>query len=239
MAENVFGFGENDDNIGKKSKAWKAEAGYTYRASFCWFPIADGKLDLTAKSPKFVGAQINYIPGVGYIQNEGTEYTKVAGEPAQQKILTLLTIWPTTKQGVVDKARVTTDFDVVPWVFSADKYNQLKALHTEFGFGDHDINIACTDSNFQKMTFAPCKESLLKTLQSKGDSAKPIIDKIVAAVNELGGKSADFLGRKMTIAQIKEKLAGGTGAGPASGSAAGGDAAVAGNIDSMVDGLLD
>lgn len=232
----TFGFGENDANIGKKSKAWKAEAGKDYRASFAWWDIVDGKFVLEG-SPKFTGAQVNYIKGVGSIVNKGPDWTKLAGEPPKQKILGIIVVWPTNKQGQVDKTRLTTDFSVEPWVFSGDKYNQLKKSNGEFPFKDHDLTISCSDAQFQKMTFTPCKESLLKTLQAN-EKAKPIIDAIVAAVQEIAANTQEYVGREMTVAAIREKLANGNGGMGGSNVGAGDASAAAGNIDSVVDDLL-
>jgi hypothetical protein len=232
---NMFGFGENDDNIGKKSKAWKAEGGRQYRVSFAWWNVVDGKFDLSAKSPKFAGAQINYIPGAGYIVNKGPEYTKIAGEPPKQRILTLLVLWPTDKKGQVDKARLSTDFEVVPWLFSGDKYNTLKQIHSEFSFGEHDLTITCTDTGFQKMTFAPCKESLLKSIQAS-DKGKAVLDRIIGEVELLAAGANDQIGREMSVQALREKLAGGGGGGAGNSSPA--DAATTSNIDSVVDDLL-
>lgn len=232
---NIFSFGEGDSNIGGRKKAWKAEGGTRYRASFCWFDVVNGKFDLApGKAPKFAGAQTLYIPGVGHVQSKGPEYVKLAGEAPKTRILTFLVLWPTNKQGVLDKNRITTDFEVKPWVFSADKYNQLKAINSEFPLAQHDVTIDCSDAQYQKMTFAPCKESLLATLQEKG--ASEVISSIVAAVQDLASNPADFIGREMTIQQIREKLAGGTGAGI---STSAGDKSVATtDIDSVVDDLL-
>lgn len=232
---NVFGFGENDSDIGKKSKAWKAEGGNSYRMSFAWWNIEDGKLVLDG-SPKFAGALTHYIQGVGYVVNKGPEFTKLAGEPPRQRILTFLVRWPTNKEGVVDKNRLASDFEVVPWVFSADKYQKLKGIHSEFSFADHDVVIACTDTNFQKMDFRPCRDSLLKTFMAN-EKAKPIVDAIVASVQDLATKTGEFIGREMTIQQVREKLAGGPGA-LTSTVGAGDSAAISVDIDNVVDDLL-
>lgn len=234
MAEtSMFGFGENDDNVGKKSKAWKAESGRTYRVSFAWWGITDGKFDLTAKSPKFAGGMINYIPGAGYIVNKGPEFTKIAGEPPKQRILTLLVLWPIDKKGQVDTTRLSTDFEVVPWLFSGDKYAQLKSVHGEFPFGEHDLTITCTDTTYQKMTFTPCKESLLKRIQTS-DKGKAVLDRIIAEVELLAAAASDQIGREMSIQQLREKLGGAGGGGGASTA----DSVTTSNIDSVVDDLL-
>ena len=237
---NTFGFGDGDDKIGKKSKAWKAEAGHVYRASAAWWPMKDGKLDLDAATPRFSGAATHYLQGVGFFINKGPEFTKIAGNPPKDRILTFLVIWPTDKKGQLIKERVFQDFEVVPWVMSGDKYQTLAGHHANFHFGTHDFSMTCTDTQYQKMTFGPVPGNLLRKLMEK-EGAKELVAKITGEVEALSEKASEYVGRELTIQQIREKLAGGGGAGGASGGGAlNEDAAVsAGAIDSMVDGLLD
>ena len=234
-----FGFGTGDSSVGQKFKAFKGESGCTYRMSFVWFPIKDGKFDLTAPSPEFIGNETHYIPSVGYIINKGPEYTKIAGDAPRQRIGAIICLWPTDKKGVLQKDRAKDDWEVLPWIFSGDKYNQLKSIHSEFGFGSHDLKVVCTDTQFQKMTFTPCSDSLLSGFNSN-EKGKPVLDKIVAAVTGLIPQMQGHIGREMTIAQIREKLAGGSGGGGGGGAAAGAtDDAAGGKVDDIVDSLLD
>ena len=243
MSENTFSFGSGDDHIGVKSKAWKAQGGNTYRLSFAWWELdEEGLPDMgepgSGKPPLFSGGPVNFIQGAGYIFNKGPEYTKLAGdEPPRQRIATIIVIWPTNKDGAVDQGRFASgDFEVKPWVISSDKYRTLKQIHSEFGFNECDITAKCEEggTQFQKLTFSPCRESLYRhcLTSPKGiDMAKRITDEVQAlAVN-----IQTFVGRDMTIAAIREKLASGGGSPvqPISGSAAAPD------IDSVVTGLLD
>ena len=234
-----FSFGDSDGGIGGKVKPWKADAGRTYRLSFLWWKgLDDGVLDLDAKNPQFAGGLTNFIPNVGYIVNKGPEYTKIAGgEAGRMRIATIVAIWPTDKNGQVDKSALARgDIEVLPWVISGDKYNYLKNTNNEFPFGGHDITAACTDAQFQKMTFTPCRESLLKSLLGN-PKAKEITDTLIAKAQSIAGNINDHIGREMTIQQIRDKLAGGGGGG--GGSVSPVDTMASGDVDSMVDNLLD
>lgn len=237
----TFSFGEGDGHVGQKSKAWKAEAGTTSRISFAWWPGLDsGAPNLDSPAPSFCGADTNYILNVGYVVNKGPEYTKLAGDPPRQRIATVIVVWPTDKQGNVNKARLTAgEAEVHPWVISADKYRSLQQVHKEFPFGEHDLTAACTDAQYQKLTFSPCRESLLRTLM-RGAGTKSLADQLFADAAKIAASIQDHVGREMTIADIRQKLAGGGSAGAGAGAAtAAGNAAATNDIDGLVGDLLD
>ena len=235
-----FTFGENDSNIGSKTKRFKAEGGHTYRVSFGWwkdtnkdtgFPVMKG-------APQFTGASVHYIPNVGYVVNQGPEYTKLAGEPPRTRIGTVLIVWPTLKDGTIDKGRLGSgDVEVLPWIFSGDKYRSLQQIHKEFPFGEHDVTFSCTDTQFQKMTFSPCKDSLIRKMLDN-PNAKAMVDSIFADVTRIIEGIRNEIGRELTIEQVREKLAGGGGGG---GQASGAHAAAVSSedVDALVEDWLD
>jgi len=230
-----FGIGAGDDHVGQRGKRFKAEKDRRYRASFAWWPKdKEGKLD-TSGTPNFVGAQISYIQGVGYVVNTGPEFTKLAGKPPTQKVATVIIVWPLDSDGKPDKKKLR-EAEVLPWVFSGDKYTNLKAIHGEFPFGEHDVTISCTDAQFQKLNFTPCRGSVLAKLLSN-EKAASIVGPMMEQAEALASTIRDEVGREMTLAQVQEKLAGGGGGG---GPVAGGAPPAAdGDIDDLVDGMLD
>lgn len=232
-----FSFGRDDDNIASDRKRFKAEAGRKYRVSFAWWDGYDkGDLDLDADGPEFIGSQRNYIQGVGYIINKGPEYTKIAGKAPRMAIATIIVLWPMDSKGNLDKQGIKNgDFDVMPWVFSKDKYEALSPIHREFHFGRHDVMINCTETKYQKMTFSPCKDSLLAKFKEKGGD---IWDSVVEKVQAVADDIQSDLGRDLSLDQIREKVAGGEGAGVGFNP----DSVLSSSIediDSMVDDLLD
>ena len=231
-----FSIDDGDSHIGGRNKPFKAEANRTYRLSFCWWEgLADSKPDLDGKAPQFTGAQTHFIPNVGYVVNKGPEFTKLAGEPPRQRIATIVIIWPTDRNGVVDRSQLGSGgAQVQAWVFSGDKYRSLQQIHREFPFGSHDITLNCSDATFQKMTFSPCKENLLRSLMGN-PKAKDIVDKFIGEATQILAKINDYVGREMTIQQVRDKLSGAGGAGPELGPST----MPQGNVDSMVDDLLD
>jgi len=252
--EDFFTFGTNDGHIGTRTKPWKAVDGTSYRVSFAWFPLnSDGTPDMRG-NPQFTGKNTNYIQGAGYVINQGAEWTKLAGEAPRQRIATILVIWPTNKSGAVDASRLN-DFEVKPWIISSEKYKNLDSNNREFPFSQHDLTIKCEEGGgqFQKLAFLPCKENLIRTLISKSvepedktnekamasaHAAKAMVNRIVEEVASVASSIQDHVGRVMSIQQIREKMTG-NGA-PGQGPAAGGNfQASAGDISSIVGGLLD
>lgn len=240
----TFTFGEGDEHIGQRDKAWKGEKGYSYRFSFIWYKGLDGGApDMTQDAPQFTGAACNYLQGIGYFVNQGPEYTKIAGQPPRNRVATIIVAWPTSKDGDLDTTRLGKgDVDVMAWVFSDETFKNLKKLNKEFAFGSHDLGVACTDGQFQKLTFTPCKDSMLASFMNN-PKAKPIVEKVIAKAQTVLANINGYVGREMTVPQIREKLAGGGGApGPGRGPAPSSSASSAVDsvdFDGLVDGLLD
>jgi hypothetical protein len=140
----TFEMGTDDEGIGIKSKRWAGETGRTARFSFIWWEGSeDGKPELEG-NPKFAAAQTHFINTVGYVINQGPEYTKLAGAPPRQRVATVIIVWPTDKGGNVDKVRLAAgEAEVMAWVFSGDKYKNLKRIHGEFPLHSHDITAEC------------------------------------------------------------------------------------------------
>jgi len=235
-----FGFGDGDDGIGVKSEKFKGETNHTYRVSFAWWPgLDEGQVDLSEERDgkrttcKFVAAKRHYFEGVGYVLDGGPEFTKVANQAPRTAIGTVLIVWPTDSKGVLDKDRLKKgDFKVVPWIFSEDKYGSFSPIHTEFHFASHDLQIKCTDTKYQKMTFIPCGNSLLKKLVDS-EKAASHVKRIVEQTLEVVGNLKNEIGRKLTLDELREKL----GQGGAVSAAGTGEATA--DIDGMLDDMLD
>lgn len=236
-----FGFGQNDNNVGKKGGRLKMDKNETARVSFLWWEGLDkGKPNLDAETPLFVGAPRHYLKGVGYFINKGPEYTKLAGEPPKTRINTIVVKWPTKAGGKLDADAIQAgNFEVMYWVFDDNKYAEIKPIHSEWPLGAHDLKIKCSDAQFQKMSFSPCKDSILRKLLEKGSDSE-LVKQIISAGQSLIANVQNEVGRDLTLDQIREKIAGG-------GAAAGGtttgspvhDSAVTEDIDEALDGLLD
>lgn len=229
-----FTFDEGDEKVGKKAQRFKGKEGETYRVSFVWLPEDDdGNVQLDG-NVRFTGCERHYMNGVGYFLHKGPEYAKIAGGPPKQAVATILVVWPTDKKG-----RLNTDafgrgegYAVMPWVFSADRYDQLKRRHEQFPLTTNDITLACTDTQYQKMDVSPCKDNLFRKLyESDKEKAKAIAAAILDEVRNISKTLRTDMARELTLDQIREKMGGSTST-PVTGAAAG-------DVDGLLDNLLD
>lgn len=234
MAIMEFGFGSGDIP-GQGGKRLKLKEGEKYRISFLWWPgLEDGKPNLDAATPKFIGCNRLYLQGVGYFLDNGPGYAELAGGAAKLAIGTIVCQWPTDSKGAIDKTRFQDgEFSVMPWVLSKDKYRNIEQHHSEFPLGAHDLTLACTDTQYQKVTMAACRESLFRKLYESG-KAEAIIKQAIEAAANLPRE----LAQNLTIAQINEKLgkASASPIAPKGGGASGG--ASGAEIESMLDDIL-
>ncbi|MEL7339302.1 MAG: hypothetical protein AAGM67_02365 [Bacteroidota bacterium] len=238
MSFDTFGFGKGDDNIISTSKAYKGKKDNTDRVSFCWWPIKeDGKLDLEADTPKFIGAKRGYRDGVGYFLVKGPEYAKLADGKPKTQVATLLVIWPTDDKGKLNiDAFKRGEFEVKPWVFSQDKYRSLAGIAEEWPFAEHDIKMKCLDTQYQKMEFNNLKDSCLKKVfDGDTDTHKMMQNKILAAIEELAPDLGSVICRDYDIQELHEKIYG-ESASSSGGGYTGNN--TPGDIDGEVDDIL-
>jgi hypothetical protein len=238
MGLKTFTFNSGDENIGRRGKRFKGEGGRTYRLSFAWWEgLDEDRFDLDDNNPLFTGKDRVYIEGCGYIEATHPDIVKYSkdGKPARTSIATVVVKWPTKPQGSLDEQRFKDgDYEVLPWIFGEDKYKSFGPVNEEFNFGSHDLKAQCTDTQFQKMTFTPCKASLLRKLIESGAKGKAHVDRILGEVKGIVATLDDDIARTMTPEQVKAKLAGGDNA-----ATAVGDATAGHEIDDLVDGILD
>jgi len=231
-----FSTGVGDDDVGKKATRFIAKDSTTYRASFMWHSVAldaDGNEivpgDTTTKvaswdddrafdaegnlTPnvqiRYTGCERIYKAGVGYVLYGGPAFAQF-GKP-RQAVATAICLWPTDDQGELNVAKFKSGkgWSVVPWVFSPDKYKDIKAKDKRFSLINHDLSLACPENGaeYQKLSFTPEGESLFqKLLASDKPEYKAVVKKILADVKGVTASIRDELARKMTVDEIREKL---------------------------------
>lgn len=101
----------------------------------------------------------------------------ILGEPTQRFGL-LLFHYTTDETGeVLDPEKLRGK--IKTWVISESRYEELTLMNRQWPLLDagydgtqHDINIKCTEENFQRMTFTPCPNALWKKKQNWYDTIK-------------------------------------------------------------------
>jgi len=248
-SQETFGFGQNDAGVGGRVQKFKGEKGRTYRIGFAWWPGMEGGRDFTHKdlcpkedqnedelTPLFIRAPRNFINSVGYVINKGPEFTKLAGQAPKMMIATIIVSWPLGKQGTPTKESLFGQKpDVMPWIFSGDKYEKLKKMHTSgYPMHDWDVQLDCEDSQFQKFGFLPAKQCVLKEmLKAQNPAGQEIAQHVLAQVRALAPTLGNEIGQDLTIDQLRERM-GQDVASPVANIVAGDQ-----EVDSMLGSLLD
>jgi len=232
-------FGQNDDQLGSTIKRFKAKGGESYRFTLAWWPVKeDGTLDMDTSTPRFKAAIRNYVKDVGYVVNHGPEFTKLIGEEGRAAISTVIIVWP-TRDGLLDKeAFGKLQGEVMIWTISKEKYNHLKKIAANgFPFGKFDLSADCTDTQYQKMTFSPCPENLLRNiLGAQKAKVKEWGAKLIEKITQAGDRVESELAKNLTIQELKERMSGSSGGnGPVAATGAVGTD----DIDGMIDDVLE
>jgi hypothetical protein len=217
----TFGFGQNDAGVGGRAQKFKADKGKTYRLGFAWWAgIEDGTFSLKnmtpaegqdelSVTPKFIRAQRNFIKDVGYVINQGPEWTKLAGEQPKLMIATIVISWPLGKNGQPTKESLFGDMpDVMAWIFGGDKYEKLKKQHQSgYPMWEWDVQADCEDTTFQKLSFLPAKQCIFREmLKSDAPQAKGIVNHILEQVRALAPRLEREIGAKLSLDQLREKM---------------------------------
>jgi hypothetical protein len=216
-----FKLGQRPAVINKGASRWKPEVG-KYRASFVAVTGWDNK------DPQFGDdseIDINhatriYHQKVGFFIDHGPQYQEFNnGKPGKVHITTTMCFWPVSRTtGQLDKARLSSgDYEVLTWIFSVDKYEQLVGINSEYPLARHDVKIDVTDAKFHKMSFTPCRDSVFATLK---ESSPEMFAKIVNDVHVIHSDSSRSLAQNLTIDQIRERISGEIGS-PVSGTTSG------------------
>jgi len=215
---------------------FKGKKGETYRLSFAWWPQGEeGKLNLDAKKPRFIGGKRIYVPNVGYVLYKGPEYNGLGDKEPKIAIGTIVIQWPTDKAGNVVQDRLFAgDYKVASWVFPEQKYKVLENNWRDWPASEHDVTVLCEDEQFQKMTFSPCKNNLLRQLiMANTDKSKPIVADIMAKIKSVEARLANEVAKDLSVADIKLKL------GKLNDSPVASPSGLSNQVDNMLDSILD
>jgi hypothetical protein len=207
-----FAAGEADEELTKsKSDKFSPKEGELYRVSLArWHLIEkDGRkvFDMD-KDPRFVRAKVNYIEGAGYVVNKGPEWTRIAGEDPQDRIATIVISWPIKSDGTTNAKLIKAhECTVLPWVFSAKKYQQIIRRHNLRGLGTVDLQVACTNTQFQHLDFETYKDSFLrKIMENDKPSMVEWFDEIRAEIEACEKRLKGLIGYNYSLERLREKL---------------------------------
>lgn len=172
------------------------------------------KLDLS--TVHFKAMKAHYQNGLGFVVSrlgkDGPEANAVWGRlpEAKQYFSTLLLLYPTNREGELDKEGFKRgDWRVIPWRFGKQTYEEIWKLNeglreNNLSLATQDLKLECKDAQYQNI-----KVSFLgAALWQKSDNFR---QHVLTKALENYSKLVPF--RIMTTAQLREKL--GLGGGPA------------------------
>lgn len=210
-----FTFGEDDRKARVQASRFKGEKDCKYRISLAWWKDVDADGAPTFKGkPRFVGQKAHWVDNKGYFLNpnpdskEGKQICNLLGSTPRFRGATIIVAWPCTRSGkVIGEELREGNFQVLPWVFDPRKYEAFMGLWDEYNFGENDLIITVTNSDFQHMTFLPKQGSLLKQIMDDPKGKKHRA-RILEEIEERAATIGSEIGQQLTVAQLRRVLAG-------------------------------
>lgn len=164
------------------------------------------RLDLS--EAKFKRMMASYQPGLGFVINrkgkDGPEADAVWSkiEAPKPYHTTLLLVYPTDRAGNIDKDRLSTDWNLVPWRFGKRVYEDLWKLNAglrDNGMGLHsqDIKLECKDAQYQNIAISFVGPALWQKYPA-------FTEKVLTRAIPMYERLIPF--REMTTDQLRSKL---------------------------------
>lgn len=227
MARKTVQLGVDDENLARKGLKIKFDQGQSYRLSLAGIPgLAEGQPDFS-KPPEFeVTERFFCKPLKAFIRYAGPEHDRFLGaEQVRTYCVSPVVNWPATSRTLPQDIALQvmlSEFKVELWMVPGNAYRDLRSIAGTYPLSRRDLQITCSDAQYQKITMLPMENSMLEQVFAK--RGNPVIDKAIAKLleelahvrQELGKE----LGRELSAADIDAQLTGSVGA-PAGGGAAG------------------
>ena len=198
------GFGDDSLPDGQIEK-YKAKVGKIDRIALVWI---EENTDSGKKEPQFVYANTYYVDKQGYIlHKEG--FNKVLKKDPKTRYATIVLVYSTDNNGEFFKDendKPMLSYEVKPWYFSEKKFKDLRMLHKKWNLAQHDLEVNCSDEQFQTITIQPHQKSALTTLLKNEKHGK----KIKASIDHLKRELLGGLGRDIEMDQLREIMGSGS-----------------------------
>lgn len=237
-----FEVGEDDDDLARDDKEkFNPQKDETYRVSMAWWQQVkvDGRqqFKMDGAKPRMLQTKILYGgKGIGYAIYKGPEYARLLGKDPEDRIATVVVSWPVFRKGG-NAGKTDPDlfkagrYEVLPWIFSKHKYQQVLRAHNTKPLGRGDLRITCTNAQYQHLEMGSYEDSYLRKIM---ESKPELFEEIRLRVTEVAGKLKKHLGTDYTLEDLREKM------GVEGGQPEMGEVATSGeDFDDLIDGLTD
>ena len=157
-----IGPGNDDIRNAGRTDYFRPKEGETYRAALCWASKdEDGDFLIGDEhDAKFVYDLVYYLENTndyGYVISNPYLEEKFS-DPPKPRIATVIVVYTEANMNAQfekdseGKPKLNPNaWEVMPWVFGRDKYNDLSAVDENFGLLKHDLRITCEDEDFQQL----------------------------------------------------------------------------------------
>lgn len=164
------------------------------------------KLDL--RRIQFRKFMAHYKDGVGYVVSrlgkdgkDADKVWKMMGD-VRKYFTTILLVYPTTREGEIDKDRLSKGWAVVPWRFSGKVYGRLHQVagglrSNDLAIATQDLSLKCTNTDFQNFEI----DGAGRGVWLKSDKFR---DKVLEEAVKLYKELNPF--RELSTADLKLKL---------------------------------
>jgi hypothetical protein len=196
----MISFDEGDDVVKKGGfDKYKPEVkGHTDRISVV-LRVRDKEGVADMSKVGFVAVDRHFIEDNGYILCSKGYCCEKFGAPTST-VATIILQYPTNKDGEINKSELA-DYKktckVLPWIFSGEKYFDLKRRNKNNPLVKHDLEVTCKDPKYQKLDVIPAGEAIWL----KNEEFKKFV---MVQVANLEPNLEKQLGKKMTADEIKE-----------------------------------
>lgn len=236
-----FGFGHNDrEALRSPFDKFDPKEGQVYILSFAWYdalaPNEEGELEAQSWPPedgaftigdnfvpKFVKRARYYIKNgdktLCVADNGSPELAVLAGEAPSTGIATVVIVWPTTngKNPQVDKDAVMRgEYELLPWIFSPAKYQELAMIHQNSSFTLNDLAVFAKGAGKQRKISQAARppNTLRNLLASSNPKAQAIGQQIIREVEDFvkydgDGEAAgllDLIAKNMSLDKVRDRL---------------------------------
>lgn len=194
-------YGFDDESVKQyEFELYKGRKGITDRIGFLAFPY---------------GARVHFKQNIGYFQCMSTFASQVVAgakietctrraaccvhcDAARKRFIAPIIQYSTQPNGQLTPQ---FGFALKAWLYTDDKYNQMRAIHSEFPLLDHDILVQCAEEQYQRLTISACKAALWKNPKLPDQ----IRTEIKLWIDTMRPKMAKKAGKKMTEVEFMQK----------------------------------
>lgn len=171
---------------------------------------------LDTREARFKTASAVYKEGLGYLawpKEMTAAEEKIWSKVGDRKdyVITMVLLYPTDREGEVDKDRLSKHWRIMPWRTTPDMYGNFRRMNKGLvsdgsSISQVDLNLTCSDTSFQKNTVTQAGSAIYLKVES---FKKIVLERAFSMYSKL----SPF--RQITTDELREKL----GLAPVGGSA--------------------